>query len=78
MGIFNGDVISEKNLQDNAEYTRQIKLTFISYGSREFGNRTAPQGDGWVTRDVMPRVFFALSLLFLEGLLVFLGSFAEL
>ena len=35
VGIFSGGVISEKDLQDNPEYIRQNKLTFISYGSRE-------------------------------------------
>lgn len=35
VGIFSGGVISEKDLQDNPEYIKQNKLTFISYGSRE-------------------------------------------
>ena len=38
IGLFSGGVISEKDLQDNPEFLKNDKLTFISYGSREVEN----------------------------------------
>ena len=35
IGLFSGGVISEKDLQDNPDFLKNNKLTFISYGSRE-------------------------------------------
>lgn len=35
IGIFSGGVISEKDLQDNPDFAKYNKLTFITFGSRE-------------------------------------------
>lgn len=45
IGLFSGGTISEKDLQDNPEFLKHNKLTFVSYGSREVENprRTAPK-----------------------------------
>lgn len=38
IGLFSGGTISEKDLQDNPEFLKNNKLTFVSYGSREVEN----------------------------------------
>jgi len=38
VGIFSGGVISAEDLQNNPEYQKYNKLTFIGYGSREVEN----------------------------------------
>ena len=38
IGLFSGGVISEKDLEDNPDFLKNNKLTFISYGSREVEN----------------------------------------
>ena len=35
IGLFSGGTISEKDLQENPEFLKHNRLTFISYGSRE-------------------------------------------
>ena len=35
IGLFSGGVISEKDLQDNPDFLKNNRLTFVSYGSRE-------------------------------------------
>ena len=42
IGLFSGGTISEKDLQDNPDFLKYNKLTFVSYGSREVEN---PRGD---------------------------------
>lgn len=38
IGLFSGGTISEKDLQENPEFLKHNRLTFISYGSREVEN----------------------------------------
>ena len=42
IGLFSGGTISEKDLQDNPDFLKYNKLTFVSYGSREVEHPRGP------------------------------------
>ena len=46
LGIFSGGTITVDDTRNNPEFAKDLKLVFVSFGSRELENRVAGFGDG--------------------------------
>ena len=46
LGIFSGGTITVDDTKNNPEFAKDLKLVFVSFGSRELENRVAGFGDG--------------------------------
>ena len=46
LGIFSGGTITVEDTKNNPEFAKDLKLVFVSFGSRELENRVAGFGDG--------------------------------
>jgi predicted alpha/beta superfamily hydrolase len=56
IGVFSGGSIAVTNITDMAKFKEQVKLVFISYGSRELGtNRVAGAASAAIPRRTPPR-----------------------